>query len=97
MCELPVEVLSVISHALTSDVPSDDGLDREYTKALDKHGSIIELIAVLFDLVGHLFKVGSDQMVGHHILEEREPELADLCEKFALVGNTLADKEKKER
>ena len=41
------------------------------------------------DFGRHLLKVGSDQVVGQDILEEREPEDTNLCKELALVGDTL--------
>lgn len=74
---------------ITSDISTDDGLDRKDAKLLDEHGASLELRTVLLDLSGHLSKIGGDQVVGQNILEVRKPEDADLRQQLSLVGDAL--------
>ena len=73
----------------TRDVAAHDGLDGQDGQTLHEHDAALELIAVALDDGGHLVDVGRDDMVADHVLEQLEPEEAELRQDLALSWHAL--------
>ena len=77
----------VVLPARAHEVPADDALDREHLGLQDDHRAPLELVAEAGERVRVLRHVGGDDVVGHHVREEPEPEQRHLRQQDPLAGD----------
>ncbi len=79
----------VLLQAAAGQIAAHDALGGKHVGLAHQHEAAAQVVGVGLELLGQVGHVGGDEVVFHHAVEQVEPELRQLGEHLALVGDLV--------